>query len=203
MKGIYYPNLDFCHAARGLRPLWAWASLLQGREVFNGGLRWQVLNGRSINFWEDRWIPSNLGFKFQTARNIGVEVQKVSEVIAPVRKTWDEAKIRTLVADEDCDAILSIPVAVMEGNDTIVWHHDSKGCYTVKSGYQEAVKQAYVGTNLPGSSLDWSEKEWKFAWNLNLPPNLWRFIITPWQQNRIYGVGSVPIPLIALCVHQL
>ncbi|KAI8030073.1 hypothetical protein LOK49_LG01G00907 [Camellia lanceoleosa] len=66
--------------------------------------------------------------------NIGVEVQKVSEVIAPIHKTWDEAKIRTLVADEDCDAILSIPVAVMKGNNTIVWHHDSKGCYMVKSG---------------------------------------------------------------------
>ncbi|KAL7193561.1 hypothetical protein ACSBR2_025213 [Camellia fascicularis] len=175
-KFIYYPHSNFCHASRGPRPSWAWVSLLQGREVLNGGLRWQVLNGRSINFWEDRWIPSNPGFKVHRARPSGTVVQTVNEVIDPARQTWDEAQLRTLVSNTDCDAILSISIAMKEGNDTLVWHHDSKGCYTVKSGYQEAVKQAHIQSNLPGSSTDWSAKEWKFAWSLNLPPKLKHFI---------------------------
>ncbi|XP_028089296.1 uncharacterized protein LOC114289726 [Camellia sinensis] len=92
------------------------------------------------------------------------------------RQSWDEVKLRNLVSDADCDAILSVPVALLEGHDTLVWHHDSKGCYSVKSGYQKAVKQAHARTNLPGSSVDWSAKEWKIAWNLNLLPKLKHFV---------------------------
>ncbi|KAI7987972.1 hypothetical protein LOK49_LG13G00159 [Camellia lanceoleosa] len=62
---------------------------------------------------------------------------------------------------QDCDAILSILVSIKEEDDTFVWHYDTKGCYTVKSGYQEAAKQAHLGSNLPSSSLGWSEKEWR------------------------------------------
>ncbi|KAL7176319.1 hypothetical protein ACSBR2_029794 [Camellia fascicularis] len=89
MKGIYYPHSDFCHATRGLRPSWAWTSLLQGREVLHGGLRWQVLNGRSINFWEDRWIPSNLRFKVLMAKNSGIVVQKVNWFVKEWKIAWN------------------------------------------------------------------------------------------------------------------
>ncbi|KAI8020213.1 putative ribonuclease H protein [Camellia lanceoleosa] len=100
----------------------------------------------------------------------------VNEVIDPDRKTWDEAQLRTLVSNIDCDAILSIPVAMKKGSDTLVWHYDSKGYYSVKSGYQEAVQQAHIRSNLPGSFTDWSAKEWKFVWSLNLPPKLKHFV---------------------------
>lgn len=44
MKGIYYPNSDFLHAAKGRRPSWAWSSLLQGREILLKGTvgKWQT-----------------------------------------------------------------------------------------------------------------------------------------------------------------
>ncbi|KAI7997135.1 hypothetical protein LOK49_LG10G00464 [Camellia lanceoleosa] len=49
-------------------------------------------------------------------------------------KLWNERQLRNLVSGADCDAILSIPVSVIDKDDTLLWHYDSKGCYTVKSG---------------------------------------------------------------------
>ncbi|KAI7980313.1 hypothetical protein LOK49_Contig167G00004 [Camellia lanceoleosa] len=115
-------------------------------------------------------------FRVQTVRPGGNSVLKVHEVIHPVNKQWDERKIRSIVSDVDCDAILSIPVSVEDKDDALIWHHDSRGCYTVNSGYQEAVKQAHLGSTLPSSSTGWSAKEWKFVWNLNLPPKLKHFV---------------------------
>ncbi|KAI8031311.1 putative ribonuclease H protein [Camellia lanceoleosa] len=89
---------------------------------------------------------------------------------------WDESKIRLLVSEEDCEAILSIPVSSNDRDDTLVGHYDSKGSYMVKSGYQEAIKQAHLGSNLPSSSSSWSEKKWKFVWSLNLPSKLRHFL---------------------------
>lgn len=85
-------------------------------------------------------------------------MQKVNEVINSSCKQWDERKLRSLVSEADCDAILSLPVSVEDKDDILLWHHDSKSCYTVKSGYHEAVKQAHLGSNLPSSSMSWSKK---------------------------------------------
>lgn len=106
----------------------------------------------------------------------GVSVQKVNKVINPLHKQWNERKLQSLVSGADCDAILSIPISVADKDDTLIWHHDSKGCYKVKSRYHEAVNQAHLGSNLSSSSMCWSEKEWRFVWNLNLPPKLKHFV---------------------------
>ncbi|XP_028055940.1 uncharacterized protein LOC114260082 [Camellia sinensis] len=90
------------------------------------------------------WIPSNPSFRVQSERPRGVLVQKVHEVIDSSRKLWNESQLRSLVSGVDCDDILSIPVSVTDKDDTLLWHHDSKGCYTIKSGYREAVKQAHL-----------------------------------------------------------
>ncbi|KAI8031604.1 hypothetical protein LOK49_LG01G00240 [Camellia lanceoleosa] len=93
-------------------------------------------------------------------RPSGVSVQKVHEVIDSSRLIWDESKLRSLVSGADCEAILSILVSVTDKDDTLLWHHDSKGRYTVKSGYHEAVNQAQLASSVPSSSNSWSDKEW-------------------------------------------
>ncbi|KAI7997141.1 hypothetical protein LOK49_LG10G00469 [Camellia lanceoleosa] len=61
-------------------------------------------------------------------------------------------------------------------DDTLLWYYDSKGCYTVKSRYREAMKQAHLVSTIPSSSIVWSEKEWLLVWNLNLPLKLKHFL---------------------------
>ncbi|KAI8024826.1 hypothetical protein LOK49_LG02G00251 [Camellia lanceoleosa] len=106
----------------------------------------------------------------------GISVLKVHEVIDSSRKFWDESKLRNLVSGADCEAILSILVSVTNKNDTLLWHHDSKGCYMVKSGYHEAMNQAHLASSLLSSSICWSERVWLLVWNLHLPPKLKHFL---------------------------
>lgn len=62
LKAIYFPRSNFMDAPKGSRPSWIWSSLSEGQELLAKGLRWQVHNGRNIEFWEDRWIPNLLDF---------------------------------------------------------------------------------------------------------------------------------------------
>lgn len=54
LKGLYFPNSDLLHAAKGGRASWAWPSLLVRREVLKLDVIWSVGNGRSIRVLADR-----------------------------------------------------------------------------------------------------------------------------------------------------
>lgn len=69
-------------------------------------------------------------------------------------------------AKEDAEVIKSIPLPRYPKNDERVWHYDKKGFYTVKSGYQVALKLKYV--EAPTSSTGHSHG-WHNIWKLNLP----------------------------------
>ena len=60
MKARYFPNSSFLDAKKGSRASWAWASLLEGREVLLKGAQWQAMSGNNIRLWVDRWVPSLL-----------------------------------------------------------------------------------------------------------------------------------------------
>lgn len=47
---------------------------------------------------------------------------------------------------EDADLILNIPQPKTPQADLIFWHFDEKGVYSVKSGYQIALKIKYPDT---------------------------------------------------------
>lgn len=68
LEGLYYPNVDILMARSGRQPSWAWSSLLQGRDLLNWGLQWQVGNGKSIHFWEAQWVPYSRTFKVMSSQ---------------------------------------------------------------------------------------------------------------------------------------
>lgn len=50
IKGICFPNTSFLNASRGNKASWAWSSLIQGRDLLEKGLRWQVQGTRISGF---------------------------------------------------------------------------------------------------------------------------------------------------------
>ncbi|KAL7253272.1 hypothetical protein ACSBR1_007747 [Camellia fascicularis] len=61
--------------------------------------------------------------------------------------------------------------------DALIWHYNSIGSYTVKSGYQCALPlTADPPANILSSSTQWCESDWKFVWSLHLPPKLKHFV---------------------------
>ena len=55
LKARYFPHCSFLEATKGGRPSWAWSSLLSGRDLLVSGSHWQIMNGRDVRVWVDRW----------------------------------------------------------------------------------------------------------------------------------------------------
>jgi hypothetical protein len=104
---------------------------------------------------------------------------RVSELINPVTNQWDEELVRGTFHEDDAAVILAIPV---QGNreDSIAWHFDKKGCFSVKSAYKFSVANTRdihglssggtvqcptMGTAFP----------WKKIWQFHMPNKVKHF----------------------------
>ncbi|GKB64615.1 reverse transcriptase [Tanacetum coccineum] len=53
---------------------------------------------------------------------------------------WNMSKLKAHISDEEANFIAEIPISRTHTNDRIIRHCDTKGNYTVKSGYRQALK---------------------------------------------------------------
>ncbi|KAH9724098.1 hypothetical protein KPL70_007356 [Citrus sinensis] len=79
---------------------------------------------------------------------------------------WNLRLIDQHFAKEDAEAIKKIPLPRYPQDDELIWHHDKKGQYIVRSGYQVTLglKLGETPTSSTGGSHGWF-----MIWNLNLP----------------------------------
>ncbi|KAL5767312.1 hypothetical protein ACOSQ2_014095 [Xanthoceras sorbifolium] len=75
--------------------------------------------------------------------------------------------------DRKQDSILEIPLSLGDCADSLIWHFDKTGEYSVKSGYRVAAQEKL---SLSGSSSSPDSKWWLALWNLNIPPKIKIFI---------------------------
>lgn len=175
LKGLYFPRDNFMNTKKGPRASWFWNILLKGRDVLLAGMRWQVGNGKSINFWSDKWIPSSPHFLVRDAKGPFNPNSFVSDFITSGR--WNISKLRDHVSDEVISDIKSIPLSLTNANDRIVWHYNSKGIYTVKSGYQIALKLAQDCSSHQASSSSVPDRTfWNLIWSISAQPKLKKFM---------------------------
>ncbi|KAK3221525.1 hypothetical protein Dsin_008550 [Dipteronia sinensis] len=76
---------------------------------------------------------------------------------------------------DDVLAIISIPIGSNGRMDSLIWHYDVSGVFTVKSGYHLArnlLPQAGHSNSGSNPCNDW----WKALWQLNLPLKIKIFI---------------------------
>ncbi|XP_028095770.1 uncharacterized protein LOC114293006 [Camellia sinensis] len=176
LKGIYFPHTDFMHASKGRRPSWGWASLLQGRQLLQQGIRWQINSSSPALFWEDCWIPGLPDFKVYSSKPIGTEVVTVEDVIDPLHKSWNLDLLRSQVSEPEVQAISSIPISLAPTEDSLIWHFEAKGQYTVKSGYHVAMMASSGSSrHMPLSSFQVPSSFWKQIWRLKVPPKICHF----------------------------
>ncbi|KAG5522106.1 hypothetical protein RHGRI_034338 [Rhododendron griersonianum] len=175
-KGIYFPNSSFLQASRGNRASWAWLSLLHGRNLLLKGLRWQVQDGKSIDFWADAWIPSLPNFKVPIPRPANSAINKVVDIIDDNSGQWDIQKMLVEIPVEVVNAILEIPLARVGRADQLAWHFNPNGCYSVKSGYHIALQNlSEKVSNKPGTSFNLAKEVWKVLWKMKVPNKVKNF----------------------------
>ncbi|KAL2903860.1 hypothetical protein RDABS01_002570 [Bienertia sinuspersici] len=91
-------------------------------------------------------------------------------------KGWDEEKVRRIFLDFEAEQILAMPLSEHPSSDALVWHYDSDGEYSAKSGYK-FIRWFNCVRDRPSSSSCTTEV-WGKTWSLVLPPKvkvfLWR-----------------------------
>lgn len=136
IKVRYYPKCALDEANRGTNSSFLWKSLHSTRDMMNKGIPWKVGDGQNINIWSDAWVPGFNSEKVQTIRREGQGIMKVSHLIHPHGRTWNETLIRATFVPMDADKILQIPLSNEHRGDKLIWKDNVNGMYSVKGGYK-------------------------------------------------------------------
>ena len=163
--------------ARGMS--YTWKSILKGINLLNKGIIWRVGNGKSINIWNDPWIPRGISRRVISRKGNNL-ITHVEELINPVTNTWDLDLLNQSMVGEDVQVILRIPIHE-QLDDFPAWHYDKKGLFSVKSAYKvardcearESVKGLPECFNPVGTTCGF---EWKKLWSLPLPNKILHFL---------------------------
>ena len=97
-------------------------------------------NGLSINVIKDRWIPNYPTNRILQLVHGDVDDMMVADLINPVLHIWRNEEVMDTFHREEVEAICQIPLSRRDVNDAIIWLHNSKGLFTVKSAYHVARK---------------------------------------------------------------
>ena len=123
-----------------------------------------------IKVWGDDWLPRMSNFKVSTDCPDGFSDVRVSDLFIPGRREWDVELILEMFNAEDANKILLIPLSNQNHADSIIWHMDRKGLYTVKTGYRALTVSEYDNSGLL------SLESWRYAWSLEIPSKVKSFV---------------------------
>ncbi|XP_035551759.1 uncharacterized protein LOC118349911 [Juglans regia] len=135
LKQKYFNKGDLLEAKLGTRPSFAWRGIHASLTLLKKCLIWRVGNGQKINIWQDRWIPSLPAQKILTPREADCWCDKVSDIIEPHLKQWQEPLLCELFTPQEIEGIKAIPISLGGREDILIWQLSQNNKYTVKSGY--------------------------------------------------------------------
>ncbi|KAH9778879.1 reverse transcriptase domain-containing protein [Citrus sinensis] len=167
LKTGYFKHTDFMEAKLGSNPSFVWRSILWGRQGLHKGLRWRIGNGNRVSVSSRNWMQKLECSSYVPHQNLA-ENAVVADFIDD-KNQWMEEKVVQCFPEEVAQRILRTPLPRTPQEDLMIWHFDKYGCYSVRSGYQVAVRMKFPDN--PECS-DSSKTQWK-----NLLPtanNLWR-----------------------------
>lgn len=110
--------------------------------------------------------------KPDTVKPISPPIMPIESVVADLINTesqWDAEKLNQCFRQDDIETILKIPLPKEQSENKVMWHFDKREEYSVKSGYQLALKMKFPNE---ASTSDSSSKQWKVLWSLDLPEKI-------------------------------
>ncbi|KAL5848629.1 hypothetical protein ACOSQ4_006642 [Xanthoceras sorbifolium] len=167
LKAKYFPNTNFLKSKLGWKPSFVWRSFLWGRETLQRGLRWKVKEGHNIAVYDDLWIPRASNFKVLSPSLLPDGTSIFALIGAP--GSWSRGLVQFYFRPEKAATILSIPLYSSPLRDSLTWHFDKKGYFSVKSAYRLALKANNSDSpSSSGAPFPW----WKKLWALQLPSKI-------------------------------
>ncbi|CAH9089844.1 unnamed protein product [Cuscuta epithymum] len=136
-KARYFPKGDFLSAKIGNNPSFIWRSLFQTQDIIREGYKWRVGNGKSINIWDDPWLPDQANPMVTTAS--GLSQATVAMLLDESGNAWDEDILTDIFVDRDASLIRGILVSFRQVPDVRQWRWEEDGHFSVRSCYRKIV----------------------------------------------------------------
>jgi hypothetical protein len=108
--------------------------------VVRRGLRWRIGDGSKINVWHFPWIRDDDNPYITTLTVADYDGMRVSELMQPNERKWNETLIHQLFNLRDAAEILKIPISCMRDEDVLIWKFCKNGVYSVRSSYYQLMK---------------------------------------------------------------
>ena len=109
-KAKYFPDTSVMEAKIPANSLYAWKSIMKGRNVIKQGAKWRIGSGRAIHIWGENWLPNSGHPKVLSPRIEGKGVNLVADLIDPVNKEWKGNIIDNLFYDFEAAIIKNMPL---------------------------------------------------------------------------------------------
>ena len=135
-KAKIFPNSSIMEAANPSSASYAWRSILRGREVIKRGAVWRIGDGRSVDIWEDNWLPRKHSSRVLSPRLEALIGTKVSSLIDSVQKLWKTEVMENMLLSFEVESISTRPLCRTNQSNILTWPYNPKGEYTVNSRYQ-------------------------------------------------------------------
>ncbi|CAN1135617.1 Putative ribonuclease H protein At1g65750 [Linum perenne] len=133
-----------------------WRGMNEAWDTFRGGLSWGIRNGKSTNFWKERWLDNGCVIGEQVTPPLNQENWVVADYCL-TEGGWNLQVLAAVLPQQLLQAVIGMtsPSSDLE-NDTPVWGLEANGCYSVKSGYALA----------KGLPLEADDRLWNKIWKL-------------------------------------
>ncbi|XP_050290614.1 uncharacterized protein LOC126728906 [Quercus robur] len=173
-RAKYFPSGDIFEAVQNPRCSYTWKSIMLARDVISNGALWRIGDGKDIQIWQHRWLPSPGSGKVLSPR-LDQSLNVVQDLFIIGTKTWDFELIDRHFLPWEADGIKSIPLSEHHNIDLLIWPHTPDGSYSVRSAYRLLV--AAQAQNQPSSSsTEASKRLWKGVWRMEVPNRVRQFV---------------------------
>ncbi|CAN1191383.1 Putative ribonuclease H protein At1g65750 [Linum perenne] len=142
-----------------------WRGMQEVWPIFAGGLAWGVRDGRTVNFWRERWIDNGIILGDLVSPTPGSENMVVADLCSP-SGDWDIATLKRMLPQDALEAVIGMtPPCSDAGADLPIWGLEANGQYSVSSGYTVACEID-----------DDSDNRWAEIWRWEGPQRVRHFL---------------------------
>ena len=137
--------------------------------ILKSGCCWRVGNGYSIRILGDKWIPN---YPTNAPLNLvedEVREATVATLIDQDLHAWRGDFIMDMFEREDVKVICRIQLSRRHVEDCIIWMHQRKGIFIVKSTYKVARAVLSEGKVAESSRGCAGKDVWPAIWKLRIP----------------------------------
>lgn len=168
LKAKYYPRGNLLDIVFTKDNSQSWKGVEHGLELLKQGVIWRVGDGETINIWRDNWIKREGNLKI-TSEKKRCRLKKVKSLLGNNQNGWNEELVRSTFLTHDVEEILKIKVAKNKIEDTLAWHHEKNGQFTVSSAYKLAFKLKNGAPNASSTNPDGKRTMWQNIWKAAVP----------------------------------